>query len=221
MPAETQAERDARMRWWREARFGMFIHWGLYAVPAGEYQGKRGKDIGEWIMSWANIPRAEYEKFAPQFNPTGFDAAEWVRIAKNAGMKYIVITSKHHDGFSMFDSAVSSYDIVDSTPYHKDVIKALSAETKRQGLKFCFYYSIMDWHHPSQAPTSREKDPDGGRRKDDDKPGAEGRIRRLHEVAAEGARHAATTRKCSGSMANGWTGGPSRTARISMPTSAA
>ncbi len=162
MPAETQAERDARMRWWREARFGMFIHWGLYAVPAGEYQGKRGKDIGEWIMSWANIPRAEYEKFAARFNPTGFDAAEWVRIAKNAGMKYIVITSKHHDGFSMFDSAVSSYDIVDSTPYHKDVIKALSAETKRQGLKFCFYYSIMDWHHPSQAPASREKDPTAG-----------------------------------------------------------
>ena len=117
--AETPAERDQRMRWWREARFGMFIHWGLYAVPAGEYQGKREKDIGEWIMSWANIPRAEYEKFAPRFNPTAFDAAEWVRIAKAAGMKYIVITSKHHDGFSMFDSGVTDYDIVDSTPYKR------------------------------------------------------------------------------------------------------
>jgi hypothetical protein len=100
------------MRWWREARFGMFIHWGLYAVPAGEYNGQRSKRIGEWIMDWANIPRAEYEKFAPKFNPVKFDAREWIRIAKDAGMKYIVITSKHHDGFSMFDSRASTYDIV-------------------------------------------------------------------------------------------------------------
>ena len=163
--AESPAARDQRMRWWREGRFGMFIHWGLYAVPAGEYKGTRGKDIGEWIMSWANIPRAEYEKFAPQFNPTAFDAAEWVGIAKNAGMKYVVITSKHHDGFSMFDSAVSRYDITDSTPYKKDVMKALAAETRRQGLKFCFYYSIMDWHHPSQAAESPAKDPTAGDRK--------------------------------------------------------
>jgi len=107
---ETKAERDRRMKWWREARFGMFIHWGLYAVPAGEYKGKRSERIGEWIMEWANIPRAEYERFAPQFNPVKFNAAEWVRIAKDAGMKYIVITSKHHDGFSLFDSKVSNYD---------------------------------------------------------------------------------------------------------------
>jgi alpha-L-fucosidase len=169
--AESSAERDQRMRWWREARFGMFIHWGLYAVPAGEYRGTRGKDIGEWIMSWANIPRAEYETFARQFNPTAFDAAEWLRIAKDAGIKYIVITSKHHDGFSMFDSAVSRYDIVDSTPYRKDVMKALSAEAKRQGLKFCFYYSIMDWHHPSQSAESPAKDPTAGDRKTILKPG--------------------------------------------------
>src|ERR1051325_6890524 len=96
--AESRAERDRRMKWWREARFGMFIHWGLYAVPAGEYKGQRSKRIGEWIMEWANIPRAEYETFAAQFNPVKFDAAEWVKIAKDAGMKYIVITSKHHDG---------------------------------------------------------------------------------------------------------------------------
>src|SRR6185436_7868994 len=101
---ETPSERDQRMKWWREARFGMFIHWGLYAVPAGEYNGQRSKRIGEWIMDWASIPRAEYEKFAPKFNPVKFDAREWVRIAKDAGMKYIVITSKHHDGFSMFGS---------------------------------------------------------------------------------------------------------------------
>jgi alpha-L-fucosidase len=169
--AESPAARDQRMRWWREARFGMFIHWGLYAVPAGEYHGKRGKDIGEWIMSWANIPRAEYETFAARFNPVAFDAAQWVRIAKDAGMKYIVITSKHHDGFSMFDSAASTYDIVEATPYKKDVIKALAAEAKRQGLQFCFYYSIMDWHHPSQAAESPVKDPTAGDRKTTIRPG--------------------------------------------------
>src|SRR6266511_2641808 len=103
--AESKADRDRRMAWWRDARLGMFIHWGLYAVPAGDYQGKRSKDIGEWIMLWSNIPRAEYETFASRFNPVDFDAASWVRTAKDAGMKYIVITSKHHDGFSMFDSA--------------------------------------------------------------------------------------------------------------------
>ncbi len=147
---ESQADRDARMKWWREARFGMFIHWGLYAVPAGEYNGLKSDRIGEWIQDWANIPREEYEKYAAEFNPVKFDAAEWVRIAADAGMKYIVITSKHHEGFSMFDSDVSDYDIVDSTPYGKDPIAALSQECKKQGIKFCFYYSIMDWHHPSQ-----------------------------------------------------------------------
>jgi alpha-L-fucosidase len=160
--SETPAERDQRMSWWREARFGMFIHWGLYAVPAGEYNGQRSTRIGEWIMDWANIPRAEYEKFAPKFNPVKFDAREWVRIAKDAGMKYIVITSKHHDGFSMFDSRVSKYDIVDSTPYRKDIIRALADESKRQGLKFCFYYSILDWHHPSAYVNAPGKDPTAG-----------------------------------------------------------
>jgi len=159
---ETPAERDHRMQWWRNARFGMFIHWGLYAVPAGEYQGKRSKEIGEWIMSWANIPRAEYEKFATDFNPVKFDAARWVSIAKAAGMKYIVITSKHHDGFAMFDSAVSDYDIVDRTPYGKDPMASLAAETKKAGLKFCFYYSIMDWHHPSQYVEAPDKDRTAG-----------------------------------------------------------
>jgi alpha-L-fucosidase len=157
--AAGDAQGDQRMQWWRDARFGMFIHWGLYAVPAGEYKGQRSKDIGEWIMSWANIPRSEYETFAPRFNPVKFDAAKIVRIAKDAGMKYIVITSKHHDGFSMYDSAVSDYDIVDSTPYKKDPMRALADEAKKQGLKFCFYYSIMDWHHPSQyvkAPNKHE-----------------------------------------------------------------
>lgn len=168
---ETPAQRDQRMKWWREARFGMFIHWGLYAVPAGEYKGQRSPRIGEWIMEWANIPRAEYEKFAPQFNPVKFNAAEWVSIAKNAGMKYIVITSKHHDGFSLYDSQVSNYDIVDSTPYKKDPIKMLADEAKKQGLKFCFYYSIVDWHHPTAFVQAAGKDPTAGNRLTQLRPG--------------------------------------------------
>jgi alpha-L-fucosidase len=164
-------QKERRLRWWREARFGMFTHWGLYAIPAGEYRGQRSARIGEWIMEWANIPRAEYEKFAPQFNPVKFDAAEWVRIAKDAGMKYIVITSKHHDGLSLYDSRVSQYDIVDATPYRKDLMKALATETKRQGLKFCFYYSIMDWHHPSQYVDAPGKDPTAGHRQTKMRPG--------------------------------------------------
>ena len=168
---ETKAQRDQRMRWWREARFGMFIHWGLYAVPAGEYNGKRSERIGEWIMEWANIPRAEYEKFAPQFNPVKFNAAEWVRIAKDAGMKYIVITSKHHDGFALYDSKVSNYDIVDATPFKRDPIKALATEAKKQGLKFCFYYSIVDWHYPAAYVDAPGKDPTAGNRTTKLKPG--------------------------------------------------
>ncbi len=171
VPDETPAQHDARMGWWREARFGMFIHWGLYAVPAGEWKGKRAKDIGEWIMSWANIPRAEYETLAPTFNPVQFDAAEWVRTAKSAGMKYIVITSKHHDGFAMFDSATSDYDIVDRTPFKKDPMRALADEAKKQGLKFSFYYSIMDWHHPSQFVNAKGKDATAGNGKNEMSPG--------------------------------------------------
>jgi len=145
--------RDERMQWWREARFGMFIHWGLYAVPAGEWKGQRIPGTGEWIMNSAKIPSPEYEMFAKQFNPVKFNADEWVRIAKNAGMKYIVITSKHHDGFCLWDSKVTDYDIADATPFKRDILKELSDACKRQGIKLCFYHSIMDWHHPdAQAP---------------------------------------------------------------------
>jgi len=151
--------------WFDGARFGMFIHWGLYAVPAGDYKGQRSTEIGEWIMSWANIPRAEYEQFAPRFNPVKFDAAKWVATAKAAGMKYIVITSKHHEGFAMYDSAVSDYTIVKRTRWGKDPMAALAAEAKKAGLKFCFYYSIMDWHHPAQFVDAPGKDRTAGNNK--------------------------------------------------------
>ncbi|MFV1965774.1 MAG: alpha-L-fucosidase [Pirellulaceae bacterium] len=147
---ESKADRDARMQWWREARFGMFIHWGLYAIPAGKWDGKPIGGVGEWIMDRANVPVNEYEKLAGQFNPVKFDAAEWVRIAKDAGMKYIVITSKHHDGFCLFKSQATDYNVVDASPYGKDLLKPLSEACRKQGLRFCVYYSIMDWHHPAQ-----------------------------------------------------------------------
>lgn len=136
------------MGWWREARFGMFIHWGVYSVPAGTHDGKQVKGIGEWIMHKGQIPIPDYEAYARAFNPVEFDAAEWVRIAADAGMKYIVITSKHHDGFCMWDSAVSDYDIVDSTPFKRDVLKELAGACEEKGIRLCFYHSIMDWHHP-------------------------------------------------------------------------
>jgi alpha-L-fucosidase len=152
-PGQQELTKDERMAWWRDARFGMFIHWGLYAVPAGTYHGERVKGIGEWIMNNARIPVAEYEKFAAQFNPIGFNADQWVRLAKNAGMKYIIITSKHHDGFCLWDSKVTTYDVMDATPFRRDILKELAAACKKQGVKLCFYHSIMDWHHPdAQAP---------------------------------------------------------------------
>src|SRR2546425_11235321 len=148
--AETNAERDRRMKWWREARFGMFIHWGLYAIPAGEWKGEPIEGIGEWIMNRARIPVAEYEQLAKQFNPVKFNADEWVAVAKSAGAKYIVITSKHHDGFAMYGSKVSPYNIVDATPFHRDPMKELAAACRKAGIKLCFYYSqTQDWHEPN------------------------------------------------------------------------
>jgi alpha-L-fucosidase len=146
---ETNAARDARMQWWREARFGMFIHWGLYAIPAGEWNGKT--DYGEWIRTSAQIPLEEYDKFVQQFNPIQFNAEEWVRMAKDAGMKYIVITSKHHDGFCLFDSKQTEFDVM-STPFKRDLLKELSEACRKAGLKMCWYHSIMDWHHPDYLP---------------------------------------------------------------------
>jgi alpha-L-fucosidase len=144
--AETTAERDARMAWWRDAKFGMFIHWGIYAVPAGEWGNDRNQ--AEWIMLRAKVPFDDYVNFATRFNPVKFDAREWVRVAKDAGMKYLVITAKHHDGFCMFDTKLTDYNIVKATPYRRDPMKELAAACREAGLVFCFYYSIPDWHHP-------------------------------------------------------------------------
>ncbi|MGA2015301.1 MAG: alpha-L-fucosidase, partial [Solirubrobacteraceae bacterium] len=140
----TPANLQAR-QWFQEARFGMFIHWGVYSVL--------GK--GEWVMNNDKMTVAEYEKLAPQFNPTEFNAAEWVSVAKAAGMKYITITSKHHDGFAMFQTKLSPWNIVDATPYKKDPLKMLAAECQRQGIKLFFYHSQLDWHNPDYFPRGR------------------------------------------------------------------
>jgi alpha-L-fucosidase len=135
---ENQRARD----WFQDAKFGLFIHWGVYSVL--------GK--GEWVMNNTRMPVVEYEKLPAQFNPVKYDPAEWVSLAKQAGMRYITITSKHHDGFAMFGTKQSKWNIVDGTPYGKDVLKPLSEECRRQGLRLFFYHSHLDWHHPDYFP---------------------------------------------------------------------
>jgi len=137
------------MAWWRQARFGMFIHWGLYSIPAGTWDDRT--DHGEWIRDSAQIPVATYERFQPQWNPVKFDAEKWATMAAKAGMKYLVLTSKHHDGFCLFDSKQTDWDVM-NTPSHRDVCKELAAACKRHGIAFCTYYSIMDWRHPDYLP---------------------------------------------------------------------
>jgi alpha-L-fucosidase len=149
---ETPQQFEQRTRWWREARFGMFIHWGIYAVPADATDLEGKHRIAEWYMNSKQMQVTDYEKFAPQFNPVKFDAKAWVKAAKDAGMKYIVITSKHHDGFCMFDSKLTDYTIVKATPFKRDPMKELAEECRKQGIRFCFYHSIMDWHHPDYLP---------------------------------------------------------------------
>lgn len=151
LPVESEADYDARMAWWREARFGMFIHWGVYAIPAGEWKGKKHERIAEWIMDTAEIPVDEYKELANQFNPDAYDPSAWAEAAHDAGIKYVVITSKHHDGFCLFDTNETDWDVVDSTPYGKDLLKPLAEELRKRGIRFCVYYSIMDWSHPSQV----------------------------------------------------------------------
>lgn len=148
--AQKALTKDERMQWWREARFGMFIHWGVYSVPGGVYNGHEMRRGGaEWIMNRSKIPVAEYQQYAKQFNPVKYNAEGWVKMAKDAGMKYIVITAKHHDGFAMFETKASKWNIVDATPYGKDVLKDLAAVCKKYGVKLGFYYSqAQDWNNP-------------------------------------------------------------------------
>ena len=136
------AERLAAREWYRDAKFGLFVHWGVYSQLAQ----------GEWVMQNRSLPVSTYEWLASAFNPIKFDAREWVALAKAAGMRYITITSRHHDGFSMFATKATSYNIVDWTPYKRDPLKALADECQRQGLKLFFYYSQLDWHHPDFFP---------------------------------------------------------------------
>jgi len=165
--------KQARLAWFRDAKFGLFIHWGLYAIPAGEWKGKYVPGIGEWIMNRARIPVAEYEQLAKQWNPVKFDPDAWVQMAQDAGMKYIVITSKHHDGFTLFDSKVTTWDVVDATPFKRDILKELSAACQKRGMPLGFYYSqAQDWHEPGGAGNDwdfgPDVGPDGKERKDYD-----------------------------------------------------
>ena len=131
--------------WFQDARFGLFVHWGVYSILGD----------GEWVMNNQNISIDEYEKLPSFFNPIDFDPEEWVSMVKAAGMKYITITSRHHDGFSMFDSKVTDYDIVEATPYGKDVLKMLAEECRKQGIKLFFYYSLLDWNRDDYFPRGR------------------------------------------------------------------
>jgi alpha-L-fucosidase len=150
--------KDARMEWWREARFGMFIHWGVYSQWAGVYHGhQQARGGAEWIMNRSKIPVAEYQQKAKEFNPTKYDPDAWVKLAKEAGMKYIVITAKHHDGFALFNSKASKWDITDATAYGKDLLKPLAAACKKYGIKLGFYYSqAQDWNNPGGSVARKE-----------------------------------------------------------------
>ena len=132
-------------RWFSDAKFGLFIHWGVYSILGD----------GEWVMNNQNISIEEYEKLPSFFNPIDYNPSEWVKMAKDAGMKYITITSRHHDGFSMFDSKITDYDIIDSSPYKRDILKMLAEECRKEGIKLFFYYSLLDWHNDDYFPRGR------------------------------------------------------------------
>jgi len=137
-------------KWFKEAKFGLMVHWGLYSLLGGEYRGKRMSYIGEWIQPRFRIPNAEYHKLASVFNPIYFDADEWVSIAEDAGMKYMVVTSKHHEGFAMFHSHVSPFNVVDATPFGRDVIGELANACAKRNMKLGLYYSQdLDWSEPN------------------------------------------------------------------------
>ena len=138
---ESPAAKQKRLEWFRHDKYGLFIHWGLYSIPAGYWKGERSPGIGEWIMNRMRIPVTEYEKLAAQFDPVKFDADVWAQLAVDAGMKYVVITSKHHDGFALFKSAASPFNVVDATSFKRDIIRELADACARRGLRFDVYYS--------------------------------------------------------------------------------
>jgi alpha-L-fucosidase len=146
---QSSPAQDKKMAWFREGKYGLFIHWGLYAIPAGVWNGKPVRISSEWIMAHAQIPVKEYEQLAKQFNPVDFNAEQWVQIAQDAGMKYIVITAKHGDGFAMYHSHVTPYNIYDATPFHRDPLRELADACAKHGIKLGLYYSqSVDWHEP-------------------------------------------------------------------------
>lgn len=147
------------LSWLQEAKFGMFVHWGLYSELAGEYEGNIIPGIGEWIYKSAKIPTEKYEEIVNNFNPIKFEAEQWAKIAHNAGMKYLLITTKHHDGFCLFDSKVTEYDIM-SSPYKKDIIKELQFACEKFDIQLCLYYSIIDWHHKDVSYRLRKTEQD-------------------------------------------------------------
>lgn len=147
---ESTSDYNKRMQWFTDAKYGMFIHFGLYSQLGGEWDGEIYKQYAEWIQANADIPSQVYAMLTSTFNPKDFDAELIAKTAKAAGMKYIVITSKHHEGFCLWDSEYTNFDVA-STPFEgRDILAELSAACKKHGLKFCTYYSIIDWHHPSQ-----------------------------------------------------------------------
>ena len=155
---QPDAAKEKRMKWWREARFGMFIHWGVYAQWAGVYHDHhQARGGAEWIMNRCKIPVAEYQEKAKSFNPVKYDPDAWVKLAKEAGMKYIIITAKHHDGFALFNSKAGKWDIADATAYGKDLLQPLAAACKKYGVKLGFYYShAQDWNNPGGAVARKE-----------------------------------------------------------------
>lgn len=154
---------DQRIQWWREAKFGMFVHWGVYSLAAGEWKGKQVEGYSEHLMRKEKISRADYLKLAKDFNPVSFNAAQWITTAKNAGMNYFIITAKHHDGFAMYPSAVSDFNLTDQTPFKKDPLAELAAAAKKQGMKFGFYYShAFDWEDPDAPGNDWEYKNPGG-----------------------------------------------------------
>ena len=140
---------DERLAWWRKARFGMFLHWGLYSILGGEWGGRT--DYAEWIRNNAHIPLTEYDGLVRRFNPTAFDADRWVSLARDAGMRYVTITTKHHDGFCLFDSTHTDF-CIRSTPFKRDIMREMAEACRRHDMRICWYHSIMDWHHPDYLP---------------------------------------------------------------------